>query len=139
MKIYSLIISILFVSNAIVNQSACSSISSSSQLRWMRGKWEGIGHQINDTTWKVELDFRDKQNIKINYPSLSCGGNWNFTKIENNEIKLLEDISFGLNNCDQGVEVVVKKISNKELDVNYFLEIEGVRTKIAYAVLKKVE
>ena len=138
MKFYALFISFLFVANTITTKSACTTIPSSSNLNWVNGKWEGIGHQIDGTTWKIELEFIDKNNIKIKYPSLACGGDWSFVSIENNEIKLLEHIDFGINNCDQGVDVKLRKVSKKELEVNYFLNLNDAPTMIAYADLKKV-
>lgn len=99
------------------------SISSYAQApKWLQGKWQGTGDQIDGMRWAVKLDATNLGEIKIEYPDLSCGGNWKTENTKGKTANLVEELTFGLDKCDQGVEMVVKKLSKSKIKVTYFLK-----------------
>ncbi|OFX61610.1 MAG: hypothetical protein A2046_09920 [Bacteroidetes bacterium GWA2_30_7] len=105
---------------------------------WLKGKWEGIGNQIDGATWEVKLNVKSKFKISVEYPDLSCKGIWEIVSETDNVINLKENITKNNSGrCDQGVELVVEKVSDKEVIVNFFLKSYSEKS-IAKATLKKV-
>lgn len=72
------------------------------------GVWEGRGTQRGGSTWSIKI-LVFKNNHKIEYPSLSCGGPLTLIEQTNNSIKFKEKISFGRGRCINGgmVELIL--------------------------------
>jgi len=125
----TLVVSSIFISTLIVS---CSS------TRQLNGQWNGIGYQIDGSQWEVDLTVKNRD-ITIDYPTLNCGGEWRIAKKMDEEVEFKELILYGINYCDQGVEVHVKKISKVEIEVNYYLREYYPNKPIATATLTKMK
>lgn len=112
-------------------------LTSCVSTKWLSGKWNGTGVQIDKMSWRVELDAENMKKIKIDYPSLACGGDWKIMTKSENLITFKENISYGVDKCDQGVEAFVKKISENEIEVTYYLRSYDPKNPIATAKLKR--
>lgn len=104
--------------------------------RWMQGKWEGMGDQVDGQTWLASLDATDLSKVVIAYPGLECGGNWLVEKRSGDACQLREHLAYGLENCDQDVEVVVHKPVDGVLHVEYFIRAMDPVSPVAQADLK---
>ena len=113
-------------------------ITSCSPTRMINGTWTGVGDQIDGNQWDVVLTAKNA-NVVIEYPSLECGGEWRLAQKPAEDIEFKELILFGVERCDQGVEVHVKKVSKNQLKVVYYLREHDPNQPIATAVLTKVE
>lgn len=102
-----------------------------------KGKWKGIGDQIDGHSWDIVLNFQDKNNISINYPSLGCSGNWTLQKTATNDNIFIENITEGTDKCDQGCEVHLQKLKRKKLKVVYYLRSYDADKPIAEGTLRK--
>ncbi|MEZ5053701.1 MAG: hypothetical protein R2807_02860 [Chitinophagales bacterium] len=102
-----------------------------------KGKWAGIGDQIDGQSWDIVLHFQDENNISIQYPSLGCSGSWMFQKTENNVNIFIENITMGIGKCDQGAEVHLQKLNRKEIKVVYYLRSYDADKPIAEGTLHK--
>ncbi len=111
--------------------------SSCSSTKWLKGSWGGTGYQIDGHTWEVALDATDQADIKIDYPSLSCSGEWTILQSEKDFILLKENITTGVDRCDQGNEVEVTRINKNEINVEFYLRWFNPDKPIATARLKK--
>ena len=107
-------------------------------LNWLNGHWEGVGYQPpTNTSWDVVLDFDPTANsIKIQYPTLSCSGEWQLKKSSKGRAEFIEKIQLGTEKCDQDVKVIVQQIDDCYISVTYFLpgRYDGV---VANAVLNR--
>ncbi len=89
--------------------------------KWMKGTWQGTGNQVDGQTWEVSLDATKLSKIQIDYPDLDCGGKWKMVNKTDNGADLRELLTYGLDKCDQNVEVVVSRVSDQQIKVEYFL------------------
>lgn len=112
-------------------------LTSCSGTKWINGTWAGVGHQIDGKKWKVELEADIDGEVKVNYPTLSCGGHWEVTEKDKKQLKLAEKITTGKDKCDEGVDVEVKKLSKNQIEVLYYLRWYNGDAPIATAQLKK--
>ncbi len=76
---------------------------------WLPGKWEGKGYQDGGKTWKVVLNYVNKDEIKISYPDFPCSGFWYFDKENDHQIFFKEKITKGQSNCRPGTRVIIEK------------------------------
>ena len=90
--------------------------------KWIQGKWQGTGDQVDGQTWEVSLDASKLFNIQIDYPGLDCGGKWKSVNKSENGANLREVLTYGLDKCDQNVEVVLSRVSDEQLKVEYYLK-----------------
>ena len=111
-------------------------LTSCVEYRSLRGTWTGIGYQINEVQWDVVLHVKGRQ-IDINYPSLSCGGEWRFAGQVEDDFEFKELILEGIEYCDQGVEVHVQRLSKHQVAVQYYIRDYDPDDPIAIATLTK--
>ena len=69
--------------------------------------WVGMFDQPNFGEYPVMLSMRD--NIRVDYPSLLCGGFLQVEKIEGGTAYLREQITYGRMTCLDGVQVQLSK------------------------------
>jgi hypothetical protein len=106
-------------------------------LRWLNGTWEGTGYQIdNNETWTMKLTVRGKRH-KIEYPSLKCGGRWIPISIDMSRARFIEKITFGLEDCVDNGNVVIERLSPRQ--IAYRFSNRGTRTVTASAILNKTK
>jgi hypothetical protein len=103
----------------------------------LKGKWSGIGHQIDGEKWDIALHFKGKKKILINYPSLGCSGIWTLKEVTNNTTLSIfkEEIIVGTDKCDQGGEVYLEKIDEKQMKVIFYLRSYDTTNPIAEGIL----
>ena len=115
-----------------------SAVSSQSKIRtgrWLSGTWEGTGYQIdNNETWTMKLTVRGKV-YKIEYPSLKCGGKWIPISIGRNRARLIEKITFGLEDCVDNGNVVIERLNRRQ--IAYRFTGRGSRQVTASAILNR--
>ena len=86
---------------------------------WLNGTWTGSAYQANSrTTWTVRLEVANGT-LKVTYPSLSCGGLWIAKTFGSGTGTFLENITYGTDKCEQGVSVVVRKVNDSKISVEY--------------------
>jgi hypothetical protein len=112
-----------------------SAASSQSKNRWLNGTWEGTGYQTdNNETWTMKLTVRNNR-YKIEYPSLKCGGRWIPLSIDGRRAAFIEKITFGLADCVDNGNVVIERLSVRQ--IAYRFSNRGTRTVTASAILNK--
>lgn len=89
--------------------------------KWLAGKWQGIGDQVDGQTWAIVLDATDLRSILINYPSLTCGGKWKVESKSKDEVVLRETLAYGQDKCDDNVEVHASKPVNGKMKIQYYI------------------
>lgn len=97
--------------------------------QWFAGTWHGVGYQPGmNVTWNVELSVHGKGKlVEINYPTLSCGGNWELKESNGNQLQLVEIITRGKGTCIDGSKVYVVKVDNDHIHVTWDSgDIEGI-------------
>lgn len=104
--------------------------------KWMQGTWQGTGDQIDGHQWQVALDATNLSKVKIDYPDLSCGGKWKIVESSEEGANVRERLTYGLDKCDQNVEVVIEKPSDGNMKLTFFLKSYS-PDPIATAVLTK--
>ncbi len=89
MRLFSIIICFLMFSNTgIAAQS-------------LEGSWHGAGVQIDGLDWPMTVEIEDGI-ARVDYPSLECGGHWDFIKSSDEHIMAIERITYGVNECLDG-------------------------------------
>lgn len=82
---------------------------------WLRGTWEGTGYQTDEnTTWQMKVTITRRRSgrrtIKIDYPSLNCGGRWKLISISQSSARLREILDHGVEKCsDKGTVMLERK------------------------------
>jgi hypothetical protein len=103
--------------------------------KWLTGTWEGTGYQIdNNETWTMKLTARGRR-YRIEYPSLKCGGKWVPLSIDANRARFIEKITFGLPDCVDNGNVVVERLSRRQ--IAYRFSNRGTREITASAILNR--
>jgi hypothetical protein len=69
--------------------------------------WVGMFDQPNFGAYPVMLSVADR--IRVDYPSLTCGGFLSVEKIDGDVAYLPEKITYGRGNCLDGVQVQLSK------------------------------
>ncbi len=109
-----------------------------SSKNWLKGTWKGIGYQTDGQQWETVVDAKNLKNIKVNYASLLCSGNWKITSQTPKQFVLQETIMLGVDKCDQNVKIIIDKTDNPNIiKVSYFLPNQ--EEKIATADLEKIK
>jgi hypothetical protein len=88
------------------------------------GVWTGYAKQNNGTNWSIKISIVpgsiNSVVGKIDYPSLGCGGELTLQQVENNSIKLFENLTYGKDRCvNQGTDVL-KLSSNRKAEFLWF-------------------
>lgn len=103
--------------------------------KWAEGIWEGTAYQSGpDKAWPVKLAVQNNS-YSIEYPALTCAGEWTLTGKKGSQAMFRERIVRGGTKCEDGGEVVLEKVSNTQLVFKYV----SPRTNeiIASAILNK--
>ena len=112
-----------------------SGVFSQSKNRWLNGTWEGTGYQTdNNETWTMQLTVQGNR-YKIEYPSLKCGGKWIPVSIDSARARFIEKITFGLADCVDNGNVVIERLSKRQ--IAYRFSNRGTREVTASAILNK--
>jgi hypothetical protein len=103
--------------------------------KWLNGTWEGTGYQIdNNETWTMKLAVRGSS-YRIEYPSLKCGGRWIPVSVNQNQARFIEKIAFGIEDCTNNGNVVIEKLSRRQIAFRY--SNPGRREVTASAILNR--
>ena len=129
LKTVATLVLLLFLTSAVTSQ------NKTGTGRWLNGTWEGTGYQIdNNETWTMKLTVRGKR-YKIEYPSLKCGGNWIPLSIDASRARFIEKITFGLADCVDNGNVVIERLSRRQ--IAYRFANRGTRAITASAILNR--
>lgn len=109
------------------------------EKEWINGTWIGIGYQLDTkTSWQIKLTCNTRlQKFTIDYPTLSCNGNWKPTSMDAQTARFTEVITEGTSNCVNGGSVVITKIDKNYITYSYFAPYS--EELGAYATLIKVD
>jgi len=103
--------------------------------KWLNGTWEGKGYQTdNDETWTMKLTVRGNR-YKIEYRSLKCGGKWIPQSIKTSRARFIEKITLGIETCTDNGNVVVERLSRRQIAYRYANR--GSREVTASAILNR--
>ncbi len=83
--------------------------TSTTKKTWLLGNWEGKGYEDNGETWQVVLNYKNKNEIQISYPSFPCSGNWVFDQENAKQIFFTEKITKGQSKCRPGSRILIEK------------------------------
>ena len=98
---------------------ASSTMPTNVNARWLDGVWEGAAYQINaKTTWTIKLTVQNNTYF-IEYPSLSCGGEWVLVDKGFSRTKFKEKITYGADRCVNDGEVTIERISDTQVAFRY--------------------
>jgi hypothetical protein len=91
-------------------------------LHWLEGNWEGTGGDIGtDFKWTIKLKYKaDDKTIWLEYPSHTCGGYLKIITIESGKATTLEDVNYGLGQCNTGLKVTIKQESDGTITLTYY-------------------
>lgn len=91
-------------------------------LHWLEGKWEGTGGDVNSSfNWTITLSYKEAdKTITLEYPSHSCGGLLKIITIETGKATYLEDVNYGLGQCNTGLNVNIKQESDGSITLSYY-------------------
>lgn len=105
--------------------------------KWLEGRWEGTVYQGNAQAARAIRLALQNNGYSIEYPPLTCRGELALLQRKNGKATFREISVRGGNQCAEGGEIIVEKISNSQLVFKYF----SPRTNeiIASAILNKVE
>ena len=102
---------------------------------WLAGTWEGTGYQIdNNETWTMKLIVRGNR-YTIEYPSLRCSGRWIPLSADSKRARFRERITVGLTECVDRGNVVVERLSPRQ--IAYRFVNNGERDVTASAILNR--
>lgn len=88
--------------------------------KWMEGRWEGTAYQGNAYTVRpIKLAVQNNA-YAIDSPALTCRTEWMLLQSKNGKATLREKKTNGLNQCEEGGEVVLEKISGSQIVFKYF-------------------
>ncbi|MDF1547690.1 MAG: hypothetical protein P1P88_07695 [Bacteroidales bacterium] len=89
---------------------------------WINGIWRGTGFQLdNSSSWSIRFVANTKTKIyKIDYGTLSCGGNWELVSIDENRAVFIEKITDGVDKCLNGSTIIITFVSDNYLSYSCF-------------------
>ena len=98
--------------------------------KWFVGEFYGTIKQLDiDENWPMNLTVDNKRkdvfgrviyNLKIDYPSLNCGGVWRIISQNENKIEFREKLQYGSDKCiDSGRAIIEKK--DDEIVISFYL------------------
>lgn len=83
------------------------------------GQWHAVGVQIDGYEWSMSVEiFEDT--ASVDYPSLDCGGDWDFLKTSEDSITAIEHITYGLDRCLDGGLVRIEIYDDNSLFYRWF-------------------
>jgi hypothetical protein len=82
---------------------------------WLEGVWEGTAYQSNTKeNWTLRLTARNNT-FRIEYPSLSCGGEWKPLHRTKRIATFREKLTYGQNDCLDNVRVTIQRLSDTQV------------------------
>ena len=128
---------LLFATVLLLVTLATASHGQSSETRWLRGSWEGVGYQMDtETTWPMKL-VRKGNRYSVEYPSLTCSGRWRLLSASRNLVRFREEITVGREHCTDRGTVIIQRLSRRQIAYRYY--IRGARDVTASAILNRKE
>lgn len=105
--------------------------------RWMGGRWEGKGYQIDsDETWTMKLR-KQKKKFSIEYPSLECTGEWKLINFNKTRARFRENIKTNRENCEPTGSVIIQRLNSRQLMFIY--SYKGSSQAVASGILTKAK
>jgi hypothetical protein len=102
---------------------------------WLEGTWEGTAYQSNTKeNWTLRLTAKNNQ-YRIEYPSLSCGGEWKPISHTRKIATFREKLTHGQGDCLDNVTVTIRRLSDTQI-IYWYVEPNQTRV-MGIAVLDK--
>jgi hypothetical protein len=91
-------------------------------LHWLAGNWEGTGGDVNTSfNWTITLSYKENdESIVLTYPSHNCGGSLKIVTIETGKATCMEDVNYGLGQCNSGLKVLIKQETDGTISLAYY-------------------
>ncbi len=110
------------------------------KISWLEGTWSGEGDQpdaLTQTKWKVNFSYEPATGIlKVDYPSLGCGGEWTLVSSDNASATFTENLSYGFDKCMNGCKVIIYHLDNNYRRM-YYYDPENPYLQVAVALVEK--
>ena len=90
-------------------------------LRGLVGRWKGVGHQSDGSSWEMEVDVTRLDEgpcAIVQYPSLGCGGYWECLGSAGRRLRAIERITVGTDTCVDRVRVDLR-LSKSQQEVAF--------------------
>ena len=91
---------------------------------FLTGGWDGWGVQESGGAWSIAVTVQGLA-VEIVYPSLNCGGVLELLWADDETARFRESLSFGLENCVDGGEVVLTSVSENHVEYHWQLPGSG--------------
>jgi len=102
---------------------------------WLEGVWEGTAYQSNTKeNWTLKLTVKNRT-YRIDYPSLSCGGEWKLIRMGKRTATFREKLTYGQSDCVDNVTITIQKLNRTQ--VAYWYVEPGQESVIGIAVLDR--
>ena len=82
---------------------------------WLNGTWEGAAYQRDiKSSWTMRL-VAEGDKYSIEYPSLSCGGEWILVSKDSNRARFRERITYGKKQCVNNGNVFIERLNDSQI------------------------
>ena len=95
--------------------------------------WRGVGIQTDGSDWDMEVTLGPTLGV-VRYPSLRCGGRWQYLDETADSLSGVETIDYGLENCIEAGQIYLQPHQNGQMIFMWCGEEAGVS---ALAVLTR--
>ncbi len=83
------------------------------------GVWQGAGVQIDGQDWPMTVTIMPDRSL-VDYPSLGCGGHWDYLNFDAFQITAVERITYGVDQCLDGGLIQVSVYDEHSLYYQWF-------------------
>ena len=97
------------------------------------GNWRGVGIQADSSDWDMQVTLGPTLGM-VRYPSLNCGGRWQYEAVTTDTLTGVETIDYGLETCIESGKVYLQRYDESRLVYMWCGEEDGVS---AVAVLER--
>jgi hypothetical protein len=82
---------------------------------WLEGVWEGTAYQSNTReNWTLRLTATN-QTYRVDYPTLSCGGEWKLLRMDKRTARFREKLNYGQGKCVDNVTVIIQRLNRRQV------------------------
>ncbi len=82
---------------------------------WLEGVWAGTAYQNNTKeNWTLKLTVKN-HTYRIDYPSLSCGGEWKLIRRGKRTAKFREKLTYGQSDCVDNVIITIQRLNQTQV------------------------
>ncbi len=83
-----------------------------------QGMWHGAGVQVDGVDWPISVNIMEDRAL-VDFPTLNCGGHWEYLTIDNYQITAVERITYGQEICVDGGMILISVVDPGSLDYRW--------------------